>query len=164
MGVNSSCTLHFIELPLEFGKSQANSDQELAWSDTFKGALVNLSGARNTVELGCLGYVHVEHLHQLLSLVYFLCGSIIYSHGVAQKTKVFFIVRKHEQKQSTLVPGAILQNLVEQMANPFNLTASQSLDNLAQVIHPDVINMGPLEKLDSSLVHSEAFLEEIVGL
>jgi len=83
---------------------------------------------------------------------------------MAQKTEVFLIVSKHEQKQSTLVPGAILQNLVEQMANTFNFAAGQSLDNLAQVIHPDVINMGPLEKLDSSLVHSEAFLEEIVGL
>ena len=83
---------------------------------------------------------------------------------MAQKPKVLLIICKHEQEKSTLVPWAVFQNLVEQMANSFNFTASKSLDNFAYVVHPDVIDVGPLEKLYSSLIHSEAFFEEIVGL
>lgn len=164
MCVYGPSALDLVELPFKFSKPQSSLDEYLPRCDPFKSSFIHFTSAAYAVELSCLSYVQVEHMEQFRALIYLLCGPIVDGHGVGEQAKVLFVISEHEEEKATLVLRTVFEHLIEQVTDALDLTASQSLNDLGQVIDPKIIHVWPLEQLYCSLIYFKAFFVEVIRL
>mmetsp|Transcript_62668 Transcript_62668/g.137029 ORF Transcript_62668/g.137029 Transcript_62668/m.137029 type:complete len:258 (+) Transcript_62668:898-1671(+) len=120
--------------------------------------VVDFSRPRLTKELGCLSdqdHVHVVHIF----LLDCLGGSAVDGQSVAGQAVVFLELRVEHVQAPRMLRRDLVQGLLEEVAGPLQLAATVSGDELVQIHQPDIVNMWPIEDLDTPLIDLESILE-----
>lgn len=135
MLVNSACSVHFAKFPLHFCKSEAHLYAVTALY-YLESALEKLPCPCHTVEFGCFGYLQVQQLIAIFSILQLFATSIIDFHCMVEKSKVFFVVSIHIVEDFSMLGWNLVQYLLKEVSNSLNFGIRMPLNNSFQIGEP----------------------------
>merc|ERR1739838_1255786 len=128
----------------------------LIWKD-LNGLLINGSGVCNTIYFCSSLDVNVKHMMSFTRLHCLRCP-FIDCHGMSSQAILLFQFSVQQVNGLGKLGRATIQSLLKQISSSLQLLASVTVNELGEVRVPDVINIGPPEESDATLICFETLL------